>query len=137
MFTACKAFIVRDGKVLMLRESKEYEDGTHEGEFDFPGGRVAPGEHFDEGLRREVREETGLEVRIVRPILVDEWRPVVRGEHWHIVGIFFYCEVEEGDLNVSSDHVETAWVDPTNHQSVPVIEMYRRVLDTYVTNIRS
>ncbi len=80
IFAACKAFVNYNGKILILRESGKYEDGTNVGRYDIPGGRVQPGESFDQGLIREIKEETGLDVEIGRPFAVVEWRPVVRDE---------------------------------------------------------
>ncbi len=76
-FIATKAFIVRDRKVLIVRESSKYQDGTNAAKYDVVGGRLTPGERFDESLRREVKEETGLEVKIGKPFFVNEWRSVV------------------------------------------------------------
>jgi 8-oxo-dGTP diphosphatase len=69
LFVATKAFIRRDKKILILRESAEYKEGTNIGRFDVPGGRISPGERFDNCLRREIKEETGLDVEIGAPFL--------------------------------------------------------------------
>ena len=61
LFVATKAFIEYEGKILILQESGKYVDGTNVGRYDVPGGRVEPGQRFDESLRREIKEETGLE----------------------------------------------------------------------------
>tara|TARA_Y100000034_G_scaffold132299_1_gene194941 strand:+ start:1240 stop:1539 length:300 start_codon:yes stop_codon:yes gene_type:complete len=91
VFTAMKAFIIYDGKVLLLRESTKYKDGANAGKFDVVGGRVEPGQRFDESLLREIKEETGLTVTLGKPFFVNEWRPTVRGEQWQIIGTFFEC----------------------------------------------
>ena len=62
LFVATKAFIVHDEKILIVRESNRYAEGTNAGLFDVPGGRVQPGQHFAESLQREVQEETGLQI---------------------------------------------------------------------------
>src|SRR5258708_20961101 len=80
LFVATKAFIVYNGKVLILQESNKYTDVSNEGKFDVVGGRIVPGERFDESLLREIEEETGLEVKIGKPFFVNEWRPVVKNE---------------------------------------------------------
>nr|KKS48922.1 MAG: NUDIX hydrolase [Candidatus Giovannonibacteria bacterium GW2011_GWF2_42_19] len=74
---AGKAVIVQDGKVLILRESDKYKEGTNKGRYDFPGGRVKSGENHEEALKREVREECSLEIEIERPIFVGEWQPMI------------------------------------------------------------
>ncbi len=58
LFVATKAFILHEGKILILRESGKYIDGSNQGEYDVVGGRVEPGQKFDESLIREVKEET-------------------------------------------------------------------------------
>lgn len=72
LFVATKAFIVHEGKVLVVREAK-YENGTNVGRFGIPGGRAEKGERFDDALRREAKEETGLEIEIGEPLYVQEW----------------------------------------------------------------
>lgn len=84
LFVATKAFVVYDGKILLLQESSDYEDGTNAGKWDIPGGRVNPGEKWNEALLREVKEETGLDVTIGRPFAMGEWWPQVRGEQWQV-----------------------------------------------------
>src|SRR5689334_14559915 len=54
------AVIRRAGEVLLVREA--LADGSHE-RWGIPGGRVEPDELLHEAVVREVREETGLEVR--------------------------------------------------------------------------
>lgn len=79
LFTAAKALILHKGKILLLQESPKYKDGTHPGEFDVVGGRVIPGEGFENCLKREVFEEIGLQIKIGRPFFVNEAWPEVRG----------------------------------------------------------
>ncbi len=67
---AIKAVIVKDKKVLVLREAVTYKEGTNHGRYHFPGGRLNIGEPFLQGLKREVREETGLEITIKNPLFV-------------------------------------------------------------------
>lgn len=79
LFVAAKALISCKGRILLLQESSEYNDGTRAGEFDVVGGRVTPGERLEDGLKREILEETGMTVRIGKPFFVNESWPVVRG----------------------------------------------------------
>lgn len=67
LFVATKAFIERDGKILILREAGKYQDGTNIGHYDVPGGRLTPGENWQVALTREVKEETDLDVTVGPP----------------------------------------------------------------------
>jgi len=134
LFVATKALIVRDGRILILRESSTYTDGTNVAKFDLPGGRLTPGEAYNEALMREVREETGLSISIGKPIAVGEWRPQVRGESWQIVGIFFECSDMGGEVVLGSDHDAYEWIDPTEHAAFPLIDNLHPVFERYISS---
>jgi 8-oxo-dGTP pyrophosphatase MutT (NUDIX family) len=133
LFTAVKAFVIYNGKVLLLREKPTYKDGTNIGKFDVVGGRVKPGERFDEGLLREIKEETGLTVTIGRPFFANEWRPVVRGEQWQIVGTFFECTSTSNAVTLSEDHCEYIWIDPKDYREYPIIENLVPAFESYLS----
>jgi len=133
LFTAVKAFIEHEGKVLILRESAAYKDGSNAGLFDVVGGRVKPGQRFDESLLREIQEETGLDVEIGKPFHVGEWRPVVRGEQWQIVGVFFVCKAKSGEVVLSEDHGEYQWIDSKEYEKYPLIDNLGPAFEAYLT----
>ena len=121
-FVATKAFINNKGKILILRESSEYSDGTNSGRYDIAGGRVEPGQRFDESLLREIKEETGLSVKLGKPFYVGEWRPKVRGEQWQIVGTFFECFAKTNKVKLSEDPDEYLWINPKEYKKHKLIE---------------
>ncbi|MBT4856930.1 NUDIX domain-containing protein [Candidatus Uhrbacteria bacterium] len=131
LFVATKAFIVHDGKVLILRESGSYSDGTNSGSYDIPGGRLNPGEHFLDALKREVREETGLSVKVGAPVAANEWRPTVRGEDWQVVGMFFECIAQSNDVTLGEDHDACEWIDPNDYEKYSIIGNLKQVFEAY------
>ncbi len=129
---AAKAVIVKDGKLLILREAATYGDGTQRGRYHMPGGRIEVGEHFEDALRREIREETGLEVTIEHPIYVGEWRPVIKGVPNQIIGVFFVCTPTTDQITLSTEHDDYKWIDPSNRADSDVMDPEDKVIDRFV-----
>ena len=94
--------IVRDGRVLLLRR----RFSPARGEWWFPGGRVRWGEGFLDALRREVLEETGLEVRGCR--FVGVYSRVFPERH--DVTIVYLCE-GVGEVRLNEEHSEYGFFD--------------------------
>lgn len=132
IFVATKAFINLNGKILILRESSKYSDGSNSGKFDVVGGRVEPGQRFDESLIREIKEETGLTVKLGKPFFVGEWRPVVRDEQWQIIGTFFECFADSNEVILSEDHDSYEWIDPKNYKDFNLIENLYPAFEVYL-----
>lgn len=132
LFVATKAFIKYQGKILILRESTKYEDGSNSAKYDVVGGRIKPGQNFRESLLREIEEETRLKVKVGRPFHVGEWRPIVRGEQWQIVGTFFECETDSDKVILSEDHDDYQWINPEEFKNYPVIGNLVEAFEAYL-----
>lgn len=132
LFIATKAFILHQGKILILREAGTYQDGTQTGKYDIAGGRLKPGEHVEEALIREVKEEAGLDVAMGQVIAVNESWPVVRGEQWQIVRVFFVCDALTDVVQLSEDHDAYEWIDPAEYRNYGVIDNLHPVFEAYL-----
>src|SRR5262245_15949621 len=100
---AVQGLLVRDGRVLLAKRAIEPRLGY----WDLPGGFLEEGEEPLDGLRREFREETGLEVEPVEwvGVVVDPYNPsFVLGLTW-IVGA-------DGEPQPDDDVAELAWFGP-------------------------
>lgn len=129
---AMKAVIVNDlGQVLILREANTYEEGTQTGRYHVPGGRINPGEHFEDALRREVIEETGLEVDILYPIYVGEWRPVIKGVQNQIIATFQVCKAKTTDVKLSEEHDDYKWINPIDRVNFDIMDPEDKVIDRF------
>ena len=88
---AAKAVIIRDDKALILRRSEKEIKSSYINKnepWDLPGGSVRYSENSMEGLLREIKEETSLKVRIVKPMRVfDAIKPKV-----HMTIVTYLCE---------------------------------------------
>lgn len=129
---AGRAFIVKDDKALIIRESSKYQEGTNAGRYDFPGGRVKLGEDFKEALLRETKEECGLDIEIGQPFFLGEWRPVVNGETLQIFGVFFLCKPKSDDVILGSDHDDYQWIDPKDYEKYNLIPATKEAFKAYL-----
>ncbi len=132
---ATKALIINDkGQILILREASTYREGTNVGRYHLPGGRLNPGEAFLDGLKREVNEETGLEIEIGKPIYVGEWRPVIKGVQNQIVAIFFICKPLTKEVRLSEEHDDYKWVLPSEVGKYDIMSPEDKVIEEYVNS---
>jgi len=102
-----RSVVVRDGKVLLVREATD-------GLWTLPGGWADPGESPARNAEREVREEAGLEVRAARLLAVfdREEHAHIPGSLFHVYKLFFHCEILGGELTPSDETPEVAFFDP-------------------------
>jgi 8-oxo-dGTP diphosphatase len=102
------AVVVRDGRALIVRRAHE----PRKGEWSLPGGLLDLGESLADAARREVREETGLDVEI-GPIIetFDRVHRDAEGRiRYHFVIVDFVCWSPGGDAVAGSDAEAVAWV---------------------------
>lgn len=102
------AVVVRDGRALIVKRAHE----PRKGEWSLPGGMLDLGESLPDAARREVKEETGLDVH-PGPI-IDTFDRVHRDPdgriRYHFVIVDFVCEAPQGDPVAGSDAEAVAWV---------------------------
>ena len=99
------AVVVRDGRVLLVRRGKP----PFEGGWALPGGFVDRGERLEEAVLRELREETGLEGRLLG--VVGAYSRPDRDPRGHTVSVVYALEAEEGEAVGADDAAEAAWHD--------------------------
>lgn len=121
----------KTGKILILRraDSEDWQGG--EWEIDY--GRIDQFEDPEHGLRREVREETGLaDLTIGRVLSV--WH-IHRGEeksaHNDLIGITFATTTRSNSVTLSHEHSEYRWVDPEEALALISVEGIRRDVKLY------
>jgi 8-oxo-dGTP diphosphatase len=99
--------VVRDprGRCLLLRRSGASKNNG--GFWEFPGGKLDPGEQPDEALVREIREETGLIAEVVRVVGAGESELPDR----KVAYLFFEARVDTDMVHLSPEHDAFQWVE--------------------------
>jgi 8-oxo-dGTP diphosphatase len=97
----------------------------HEGWWDLPGGFLEPGEHPEAGVVRELREETGLEVRPLR--LIGIYMDVYGEDGDPTMSLTYECAVVGGQPRADDDVLEIGWFGPDDLPPI-AFEHAQRVL---------
>ena len=105
------AVIVVDGRVLAAERSAPPEVA---GRWEFPGGKVEPGETEQEALARECREELGVRVAVGPRV-----GPDVPLAHGRAVLRVFTVELLAGDMPQALEHTAMRWLTADELESVP------------------
>ena len=91
-----------DGDVLVVRRASD-------GDWELPGGRLGTEESATGGVRREIVEETSLDVEVGWPVHAIAWR---NDEGLGRFGVYYRCSAPYRDVSLSDEHTEYDWVSP-------------------------
>jgi ADP-ribose pyrophosphatase YjhB (NUDIX family) len=112
--TVAVGAVIRDdaGRVLLVKHVPE-RNGYWQGKWICPGGKLELGESIEEGIVREVREETGLEIKLDSPLRPFERIVQSEGQTTlHVIYIDFLAKLMSGEFHPGSDVGEGIWVLP-------------------------
>ncbi len=120
------AVIIRGDRVLLVRRATE----PLKGEWSVPGGMLELGEKLHDGIRREVLEETGLEVE--PGDVLDVFDSILRDEQgrtqYHYVLIDYLCHSISDEAKAGSDVSEVRWVRQDELAAMGLRESIERVV---------
>jgi 8-oxo-dGTP diphosphatase len=106
--TVVAALILRDSRILVCQRR---HDDTHSLQWEFPGGKVEPGETPQEALARELREELGIEATIGRELFRTRHR--YRESQPELELIFFQAYVDRSAPLQNLVFEGFEWADPS------------------------
>lgn len=98
-----KAEIRKGNRFLVVRRGPTAH--TNPNCWDFPGGRLENGETPEEGLKREVKEETNLTIKVLKPsfVFAEQFK-----DHCALF-VVYECKLISGRLKLSWEHTEARW----------------------------
>ncbi len=117
-----RAAVFREGKILLVKE-------VNDGRWSMPGGWADVGDRPSEAIIREVREESGFDVRVLSVVGIydanrvpnEEWMPF-----YHAYKLLFLCKIEGGEATTSH---ETPDVGFFGIGEIPPLSHYRTTME--------
>jgi len=103
------AVVVRNDKLLLVKRKKD----PFKGFLTFPGGKVDEGEKIEDAVKRELREETSLEIEPTD--ILGVYSDPSRDPRGHRISITFIAKLVSGEAKASSDAESIEWL-PQNEQ---------------------
>lgn len=128
--------VILEGQALLIKRGGP----PLQGEWSIPGGMLELGETLDQGVRRELAEETGVEVHVLD--LIEVFERVFMDDdgktRYHFVILDYLCEAVRGEARAASDVTDVAWareeelvkysLTPTATRVIKrAFEMWRRI----------
>ena len=114
-------------KVLMLKKSPK--DYNYPNKWSFCSGYVKEFESAENSVLREIKEETGLDAKIVKRGKLFQKNDKSKERSWVIMP--FLCEVKSKNVKLDHENVEFRWInykDIKDYQTVPGLEKDLKVL---------
>jgi len=104
-----KALIKKQSRLLILKNT------TDNPQWELPGGLLEMGEDMESGLKREVKEETGIEISVEKLVVTwDYWLESFRFKDnkvldVRVIGLAYFCSKTGGKIKLSHEHSQYKW----------------------------
>ena len=126
--------VIHDGRALLVRRGSE----PLKGQWSIPGGTLELGETIAEGVVRELKEETGLDVRVVE--LIEVFERIFPGSErpqYHFVILDYLCEPLAGEPRPGSDVTDVAYAREDELDRYHLTPTATRVIQTAFARARA
>lgn len=120
----------QQGDVLLIQRNKK---GTSPNYWEDAGGRLHQSEKPEDGLKREISEETGInDIEIIKPLTIfHNYLGGVKTAEKEFVGISYWCKTKINEVTLSDEHIAYQWVKPEQAIDIvdhPAVKQYIKIM---------
>jgi nucleoside triphosphatase len=126
------ALVVNEkGEVLIVRSSK------WKNKFTVPGGHIELGERAEDAIKREVKEETGLDIEPLKLLLVQQAiYPKDYHKHQHFVFMDYVCKTQGSEVRLDQRELQDyVWMKPEDALNLDLEEYTRNFVVKYLEEL--
>ncbi|MFZ1250116.1 MAG: NUDIX domain-containing protein [Candidatus Microsaccharimonas sp.] len=117
------------GKFLFLRRTQSVSTDSGDRSWDIAGGRINFEESLIEGLKREIREEIGVEIH-TEPKIIAAQDIFVQGKEIHIVRLTYLLKEDVEDIHLSHEHDAYQWLSTDELNTINIEPYLKEALVT-------
>lgn len=122
------ALILNKKGEILLMKSHKWKD-----KYMMPGGHIELGEGSKEALKREIKEETSLEIHDIELLCVQEY--VYGDEFWedrHFIFLDHICKTDQKEVKLNREAEDYVWVKPEEALELPVEPYTKKAINEYL-----
>ena len=120
------AVIYKDGEIFATQRGY----GEFEGMWEFPGGKIEPGESREDALKREIQEELGVDIYIKELLCTTEYDYPT----FHLTMHCYLCSVASGEIELR-EHKSAQWLTAETLDTIEWLPADKDVIDKLKTFI--
>lgn len=118
------AILHRDGAYFATQRGY----GEFEGMWEFPGGKIEPGESREVALKREIQEELGVDIAIEELLCTTEYDY----PSFHLTMHCYLCRIEAGDIELR-EHKSAQWLTAEMLDSIEWLPADKEIIEILIT----
>lgn len=117
------------GEILLAKSSKWHHN------FTVPGGHIELGERAEDAIKREVKEETGLDVEPIELLLVQQAiYPKNFYKHEHYIFMDYVCRAKDSNVKLDGRELQThIWIRPEDALALDMEEYTRNLVQKFLS----